>query len=146
KLCQQKLDRLKQIVEERNHWRERIDQMRRMRQWVLDAEKMLDGTWNEQEEYRKNRHRSEDEEWKKNTWCVSNEQVSLRFDHWRNELAQNLTAAALNQKERECLEQFLQILSNARSSLIQCYDLQGFPRTNNETESSIRRVKARYRR
>jgi len=51
-----------------------------------------------------------------------------------------------SQKERECLEQFLQILANARPHLIQCYDLQGFPRTNNETEGSIRRVKARYRR
>lgn len=133
-------------MEERENWRERIDHMKRMRQWVLDAEKMLDGTWNGQEEYRKNGSQRKDEDYKKHTWCVTNEQVSLRFDRWRNGLAQHLTEGALSQKEQECLEPFLQVLSNARPHLIQCYDLQGFPRTNNETESSIRRVKARYRR
>jgi hypothetical protein len=120
--------------------------MKRMRQWVLDAEKMLDGIWNGREEYTRKRDSSADELCKQNRWCVTNEQVSLRFDSWRNELAQTLSTGVLSQKERECLEQFLQILANARPHLIQCYDLQGFPRTNNETEGSIRRVKARYRR
>jgi len=72
-------------MEEREYWRERIDHMKRMRQWVLDAEKMLDGTWNGQEEYKRKRDSSADESWKKNRWCVTNEQVSLRFDSWRNE-------------------------------------------------------------
>jgi hypothetical protein len=44
------------------------------------------------------------------------------------------------------LPQFLQVLSNQRSHLIQCYDHQDFPRTNNERERRIRSIKTRYRR
>ena len=42
--------------------------------------------------------------------------------------------------------EFLQVLSNLRPYLVQCYDREEFPRTNNEMESSIRRLKTRYRR
>ena len=38
------------------------------------------------------------------------------------------------------------MLHNLRPYLIQCYDVHDFPRTNNEMEGSIRRLKARYRR
>ena len=48
--------------------------------------------------------------------------------------------------ERECLAPFLQVLSNLRPYLIQCYDRKAFPRTNNELEGSIRGLKTRYRR
>jgi hypothetical protein len=48
--------------------------------------------------------------------------------------------------ERECLAPFLQVLSTLRPSLIQCYDRQAFPRTTNELERSIRRLKTQYRR
>ena len=41
---------------------------------------------------------------------------------------------------------FLQQLTNLRSHLVQCYDQEGFPRTNNEMERSIRALKTRYRR
>ncbi len=133
-------------MQEREQWRERIEQAKRMRQWVLDAEQMLDGLWSDQEEPRKDGDPKQNEACKKNAWLVTNEQVSLRFDNWMNRIAQNLTKGTLSQKERGCLEQFLQGLSNARPSLIQCYDLPGFPRTNNEMEGIIRRVKARYRR
>jgi len=37
-------------------------------------------------------------------------------------------------------------LTNLRSHLVQCYDQEGFPRTNNEMERSIRALKTRYRR
>ena len=42
--------------------------------------------------------------------------------------------------------EFLQVLSNLRPYLVQCYDREDFPRTNNEMEGSIRRLKTRYRR
>ncbi len=32
------------------------------------------------------------------------------------------------------------------TALVQCYDREGFPRTNNELERSIRALKTRYRR
>ena len=57
-----------------------------------------------------------------------------------------MTKEGISQTERECLEEFLRVLHNLRPSLIQCYDVEAFPRTNNEMEGAIRRIKARYRR
>lgn len=99
-----------------------------MRQWVLDAEHILDGSWATQGQ------------------AVSNEQVAQRFDQWRAKLAGSLTDESLSPLEHECLEQFLQVLANLRPYLIQCYDREEFPRTNNDTERVIRGIKTRYRR
>jgi hypothetical protein len=116
------------IVAERRSWREQLEQVKRMRQWVLDAEHILDGSWAKPGE------------------GVSNEKVGRRFDRWRKTLARCLSDTALSPVERECLEQFLQVLSNLRPYLIQCYDRKEFPRTNNELERSIRGLKTQYRR
>jgi hypothetical protein len=115
-------------VAERKHWTDELEQVKRMRQWVLDAEHILDGSWVAEGE------------------VVSNEQVGQRFDQWRMALAEQLTDGTLSPTERECLEQFLQLFSNVRPYLIQCYDLQEFPRTNNDTERAIWGLKTRYRR
>lgn len=131
---------MKQIVKERDIWREPIEQCKRMRQWVLDAENILDGSWEEvQEEGIAFQQNSEKK-------CITNKEVSIRFDDFIQELSQNLTKEVMSQTERECLEQFLQVLKNLRPHLIQCYDLQGFPRTNNEMEGAIRKIKTSYRR
>jgi hypothetical protein len=61
-------------------------------------------------------------------------------------ISKKATEGALIQKKREYLEHFLHVISNARPYLIQCYDRKDFPRTNNETEGSIRKLKTRYRR
>jgi hypothetical protein len=127
-------------VGEREKWREQIEQSKRMRQWVLDAEHILDGSWAPMEELAGNCEQDMINP------GITNKEVGLRFDSWRLELTQKLTAGVLKQTERECLEQFLQVLDNLRPHLIQCYDLSSFPRTNNETEGSIRRSKARSRR
>ena len=126
--------------------RERVEQVRRMRQWVLEAEHLLDGLWSDQANQAQRKEQSQQQTAEKNAWQVSNEQVSLRFDRWITTLTRQCTEGSLSQKEQEYLAQFLQVLSNARPFLIQCYDLAGFPRTNNEMEGIIRRVKARYRR
>jgi hypothetical protein len=130
-VCQQKLNRLKQIIKERENWRASLEEVESMRQWVMHAESLLDGSWAEQHEP---------------VVSVTNEQVGLRFDRWRAELAKELTEGTGSQKKRDYLEHFLHVLSNARPYLIQCYDLKGFPRTNNEMEGSIRKLKTRYRR
>ena len=57
-----------------------------------------------------------------------------------------LTDGTLSGLEQECLTQFLQVLSNLRPYLVQCYNRKDFPRTNNEMERSIRGLKTRYRR
>jgi len=134
------LKRLKQIVAERETWREPIEQCKRMRQWVLDAESILDGSWAEvQEEHVTFWQNAEEKR-------ITNKEVGRRFDFFLQELAQKLTGGILSQIECECLEQFLQVLNNLRPHLIQCYNLEGFPRTNNEMEGAIRKIKTSYRR
>ncbi len=124
----QKLTRLSTIVGERVAWAEPLRQVKRMRQWVLDAEHILDGSWAKPGDR------------------LSNEKVGRRLDRWRKTLAQYLCDGTLSELEQECLTQFLQVLSNQRSHLVQCYNREAFPRTNNDLERSIRSLKTQYRR
>lgn len=124
----QKLARLQTIVAERVVGKNQLAQVTRMRQWVLDAEHILDGSWAQAGE------------------VVTNETVGSRLDTWRQALATHLSDGTLSELEQGCLTQFLQVLSNLRSHLVQCYDQKDFPRTNNEMERSIRGLKTRYRR
>lgn len=154
-----------QILEEREAWREQIESIKRMRQWVLDAEHILGAGWAEphdESEYKtqkvcnipnteysaqsqKEDHISKLEQSKKQK-LVTNKEVASRFDIWIDDLAKKLENGTLTQKEYECLEHFLKTLHNLRPYLIQCYDQENFPRTNNETEGYIHKIKARYRR
>jgi hypothetical protein len=77
---------------------------------------------------------------------VSNATIGRRLDTWRKQMSRHLANGTLCDLEQECLTQFLQQLSNLRPYLVQCYDREGFPRTNNEMERSIRGLKTRYRR
>ena len=127
-LSAQKLARLQAIVAERAAWSEPLAQVKRMHQWVLDVEHILDGSWAQPGE------------------VVSNATVGSRLDGWREQMAKLLTDGTLSGLERECLTEFLQVLSNLRPYLVQCYNRKDFPRTNNEMERSIRGLKTRYRR
>jgi hypothetical protein len=91
-----------------------------MRQWVLDTEQILDGSWAQPGE------------------VVSNQKVGRRLDRWRQTLARRLAKGTFSQVEQACLTEFLQVLSNLRPYLVQCYDRQNVPRTNNEMERNIR--------
>jgi len=77
---------------------------------------------------------------------VGNARVGQRFDSWCGRLRDQLTDTALLERERRCLEQFLHVRENLREQLIQCYDLEHLPRTNNDMEGFIRAIKTRYRR
>ena len=121
-------------------WREKIEQLKRMRQWVRDAEHILDGSWAQIPE------QSEGCEPSAAKKCLTNKEVGLRFDAFLQDVSQEMTREGMSQTERECLEEFLRVLHNLRPYLIQCYDVEAFPRTNNEMEGSIRKVKTRYRR
>ena len=123
--CAQKLARLGAIVAERLAWEQPLVQLKRMHQWVLDAEYMLSGRWAQTGD------------------VVSNATVGERLDAWRQELVKQGT---LSELEQACLTEFLQVLANLRPHLIKCYDQQDFPRTNNELERSIRALKMQYRR
>jgi hypothetical protein len=126
--CVQKLARLSAIVAERVAWEKQLGQVKRMRQWVLDAEHILSGRWVQAGD------------------VVSNATVGERLDAWRQELAKQGSDGTLSELAQACLTEFLQVLTNLRPHLVLCYDQQGFPRTNNELERSIRGLKTQYRR
>ena len=126
--CAQKLARLQTIVAERAAWASQLAQVTRMHGWVLSVEHLLDESLAPEGE------------------VVSNATVGSRLDGWREQMAPHLSDGTLSELEQECLTEFLRVLSNLRPYLVQCYDRQDFPRTNNEMERSIRSLKTQYRR
>jgi len=124
----QKLTRLQEIVAERAAWASQLAQVKRMHGWVVEIEHILDGSWAQPGQ------------------MVSNAKVASRLDRWRKQMGKLLTNGTLSELERECLTECLQVLSNLRPHLVQCYDQADFPRTNNEMERYIRRLKTQYRR
>jgi hypothetical protein len=127
-VCAQKLARLQVIVGERRVWAKPLAQVKGMRAWVLEAEQLLSGAWVPAGAR------------------VSNATMGQRLDTWRQALAEQLTSGTLSELEQDCLTAFLQVLANQRVHLVQCYDREGFPRTNNDMERSIRGLKTQYRR
>ena len=127
-LCVQKLARLKTIVAERAAWADQLAQIKCLHSWLLEVEHLLDGSRTSAGE------------------AVSNATVGSRLDSWREQMAKHLSDGSLSELELECLTEFLQVLSNLRPYLVQRYDREEFPRTNNEMERSIRALKTRYRR
>ena len=127
-VCAQKLARLRVIVAERRAWAEPLAQVKRLHGWLLEVEHLLDRSLRAEEE------------------VVSNITVGTRLDRWRERMSPLLTDGSLSQLEQEALSEFLQVLSNLRPHLVQCYDREDFPRTNNDMERSIRGLKMQYRR
>ena len=99
-----------------------------MRQWVLDAEHILSA------------------EFLREGSVATNKRVARRFEAWRAKLTRQLRLGGLSEEQRCCVQQFLQVLCNQRCHLIQWYDQQEFPRTNNEMERRIRAIMTRSRR
>ena len=127
-LCGQKLARLQTIVTERAIWADQLAQVKRLHGWLLEVEHLLDASPAQAGA------------------VVSNTTVGSCLDSWREQMARRLSDGTLSEQEREYLTEFLQVLSNLRPYLVQCYDQEKFPRTNNDMEASIRRLKTRYRR
>jgi hypothetical protein len=120
RLCAQKLARLQAIVAERAAWTDQLAQIKRLHSWLLEVEHLLDRSLVPAGE------------------VMSNVTVGSRLDGWRERMATQLTDGSLSELERECLTELLQVLSNLRPHLVQCYDREDFPRTNNDMERSIR--------
>ena len=135
-----KLDRLKEIMKKYEELRERVEQLKRMRQWVIDAENILNGSWVEIPEGMKGDRESLQKK------LSTNKEVAMRFDPFLEKLRREYEIGKMSQTENKCLEEFLRVLTNLRPHLIQCYDAPVFPRTNNDMEGFIRQTKARYRR
>lgn len=99
-----------------------------MREWVFQAEHILDGSW------------------ATTPADVSNAEVGRRFDAWLAQLRAFVEGEQRTDDERLRLGHLLKVLSHLRPGLIQCYDRTDFPRTNNDLERTIRAIKMHYRR
>jgi len=99
-----------------------------MREWVLQAERILRGAWAS----------TLDE--------ITNQEVGRRFDAWLQQLATLLQGEETSAEEQRCAGQLLKVMTALRPWLTNCYDVAGLPRTNNEMELTIRAIKTRYRR
>ncbi len=119
---------MKELIARCEQWREELDCVRRMHGWLLEAEAILSGSWAGGEEE------------------VTNAGVALRFDTWVATLKGEASGEHLTETEQRCLSHFLHVTASLRPQLIQCYDVVGLPRTNNDMEGFIRAIKTRYRR
>jgi hypothetical protein len=128
RLCAQKLARLQAFVAERTLWAEALTQVKHLHGWLLEVEHLLDRSLEVEGE------------------VVNNVTVGARLDQWRERMSRQLTEGSLAPLEQEGLREFLQVLSNLRPYLVQCYDHKDFPRTNNDMERRIRALKTQYRR
>jgi len=126
--CEKRLKRLKTIVSLQEEKKEVLSHIRAMRDWVIEVEQIFDGSWASQAEE------------------ISNAEVGRRLDAWLSRLSTFLQADARTEDEQLRLGHLLKVLTHLRPGLVQCYDVEGFPRTNNDLERTIRAVKMHYRR
>ncbi len=99
-----------------------------MRTWVVEVEHIFDGSW------------------ATHTEEISNAEVGRRFDAYLERLSCFVDVPERTEDEQFRLGHLLKVLTHLRPGLVQCYDIKGFPRTNNEMERTIRAIKMHYRR
>jgi hypothetical protein len=117
------------LTARRTRWQTDLTTVRRMHTRVLEAERILSG-----------------DALRADNQPVTNATVGQRFDSWCAALHDQVPDECEKPSERRCLQHFLHVTDNMRPQLIQCYDLSGLLRTNNDMEGFIRSIKTRYRR
>lgn len=127
-MSRERLTRLKSILRLHEEKKEAFASVKLMREWVLEAEHIFQGAWAQLPEE------------------VTNQEVGQRLDRFLEHLEHVLVGEEQTEEEKVCLEEFLRVLTCFRPGLVQCYDLKGFPRTNNDLERTIRALKMHYRR
>lgn len=108
--------------------KEALTAISKMREWVIEAEHIFDGSWAGPAE------------------VISHREVGRRFDVYLGRLSCFLEAKARTDDEKLRLSHLLKVLTHVRPGLVHCYDIEGFPRTNNDMERTIRAIKMHYRR
>ncbi|HET8910377.1 MAG TPA: hypothetical protein VFN23_02870 [Ktedonobacteraceae bacterium] len=111
-----------------DEYQEAFAHVRSMYAWVLEVEHIFDGSW-----------ASAPEE-------INNATVSQRLEHYLARLSHYLEAGERTDDEKLRLGHHCKVLTHLRPGLVQCYDIAGFPRTNNDMERTIRAIKMHYRR
>jgi hypothetical protein len=122
------LKRLLTIVGLHEEQKEALAQIRKMREWVLEVEHLFDGSWAQTPAE------------------LTNAEVDRRLAAYLSRLAQFVEDEQRTADEKLRLGHLHKVLSHLKPGLVQCYDLAGFPRTNNDMERTIRAIKMHYRR
>lgn len=99
-----------------------------MREWMMQAEHIFDGSW-----------ASRPEE-------VTTAAVGERLDRWLSQLQKYVRSLDSSEQLFRGLSPMLGTLTHLRAHLTCCYDVAELPRTNNDLERCIRAIKTRYRR
>lgn len=126
--CEKRLKRLKTIVSLHEEKQDVLAHIRSMRDWVMEVEHIFDGSWASQSEE------------------ISSAEAGRRLDDWLHRLSTFLESDQRTEDEHLRLGHLLKVMTHLRSGLVQCYDREGFPRTNNDMERTIRAIKMHYRR
>jgi hypothetical protein len=87
--------------------------------WVVEVEHIVDGSWARQPQE------------------ISNAEVERRLDAPFPRLSCFLEAEERTEEEKVRLGHLLKVFTHLRPGLVHCYDLEGFPRTNNDGEASL---------
>jgi hypothetical protein len=104
-----------------------LAQIKSMREWGVEVEHNFDGSWASQAEE------------------ITNVEVARRFDAYLERLSCFVDAQERPEDEQFRLGHLFKGLTHLRPGLVQWYDLEGFPRTNNEMERTIRAIKMQER-
>lgn len=104
-----------------------VDQLRQQRQWLIDLEHLLDPA------------RSPD------LPPPTSQRVAQAVDRYLAELQAQVVAKS-NEKDQQVAAHINDTFRHRWWGLFKCYDVEGLPRTNNELERYMRRIKTGQRR
>lgn len=119
--------RLIKVVDCRLPFAEQVAQLRRQRQWLIDLEHLLDLP--EQPDQAK----------------PSGQRVAQAVDRYLTDLLEQV-AAGSDEEDQRVAAHINQTFRNRWWGLFTCYDVEGLPRTNNDLETYLRRIKTGQRR
>lgn len=126
--CTNRLRRLARILHETEAQRKSFQQIRRMREWLLEIERILAG------------------DWATNPEEVTQVAVNQHLDAWQARLEGHVQTDTEHSEEVRCLSYLLKVVTDLKPWLTHCYAHANLPRTNNAMELLIRAIKTRYRR
>jgi hypothetical protein len=104
-----------------------VTQLRRQRQWLIDLERLLAPPENPGQP------------------PFTSHSVSQAIDHYLIELLHQV-AACENEEDQRVAMHINKTFRERWWGLFKCYDVEGLPRTNNELERYMRRIKSGHRR
>jgi hypothetical protein len=120
------LRRLIKIAHCRLPFATQVTQLRRQRQWLIDLEHLLDPS-------------------KRSEMPSTGQDVARNVDHYLTKLLAQV-ASAVDEEDQRVAAHINQTFRNRWWGLFTCYDVKDLPRTNNELERYLRRIKTDQRR